>query len=241
MSESGEPLPLRGGARLSGRAGSWGLGFLSIHQDRTGDVPANTFSVARIRRDLFAHSDAGVIFVSRESARPGDFNRSYGADLNVRAGSELDQPTGSGQATTGPDLRGGNDQKKISSKWDDGFLHLQMIFADIGRNFRPEVGFVPRNDVRSYQWNGGVRPRPAGGGLVREWHPHTNIKLFTDRENLHGHERPALRPRSGVSGWWAPRSQSQPAVRTARGAVRTAAFRPHPGWRLRLQRIPARV
>lgn len=182
LSESGEPLPLRGGARLSGRAGRWGLGFLTIHQERARDVPANTFSVARVRRELFAHSDAGVIFVSRESARPGDFNRSYGADLNVRAGPNW-TTNGFWARTTGPDLHGGNDQKKVSSKWDDGFLHVQMIFADIGRNFRPEVGFVPRTNVRSYQWNGGVRARPGGGGLVREWHPHTNIKLFTDRDN----------------------------------------------------------
>ena len=183
LSEAGQPLSLLGGARLSGRAGAWGLGFLSIHQKRTGEVPANTFSVARVRRDLFARSDAGVIFVSRESARPGDFNRSFGADLNLRAGQNW-TASAFWAATTGPDLRGDNDQQKISTKWDNGFLDLQMIFADIGRNFRPEVGFVPRRDVRSYLWSGGLRPRPAGRGLVREWHPHTNVKLLTNRDDL---------------------------------------------------------
>ena len=182
LSETGEPLSLRGGVRLSGRAGSWGLGLLSIHQNRTDAVPANTFTVARIRRDLFSRSDAGFIFVSRESAKPGDFNRSYGADLNLRVGQKW-SASGFWAATDGPELRGDNDQKKISTRWDNGFFDAQMIFADIGRNFRPEVGFVPRTDVRSYLWSGGLRPRPGGGGLVREWHPHVNIKLFTDRDN----------------------------------------------------------
>ncbi|MEO5895552.1 MAG: DUF5916 domain-containing protein [Vicinamibacterales bacterium] len=182
LSDSGDPLSLRGGGRLSGRAGPWSLGFLGIHQDRRGDVSANTFAVARVRRDLFAHSDVGVIFVSREGAGSGDYNRSYGADLNLRAGPNW-TANAFWAATTGPDLHGGNDQKKVSSKWDNGFLTLQGIFADIGPNFRPEVGFVPRSDVRSYQANAAIHPRPKGQGLVREWNPHTNVRLLTDHDN----------------------------------------------------------
>jgi hypothetical protein len=181
LSEEGEPLPLRGGARLSGRAGPWSVGMLGIHQEEDRGVSANTFTVARARRDLFSHSDAGFIFVSREGARPGDYNRAYGVDLNLRAGSNW-TANGFWAATTGPDLDRRNDQRKISTRWDDGFLTLQMIFADVGPDFRPEVGFVPRAGVRSYQWNAGVRPRSARG-LVREWNPHTNIKLFTDLAN----------------------------------------------------------
>ncbi|HVL69711.1 MAG TPA: DUF5916 domain-containing protein [Vicinamibacterales bacterium] len=182
LSEAGEPLPLRGGARLSGRAGPWSLGFLGIHQEKTDHTAANTFSVARVRRNLFAGSDVGAIFISREGGRPGDYNRSYGADLNVRAGANW-TANAFWAATAGPDLRGSNEHRKISSKWDDGLLSVQMIFADIGRNFRPEVGFVPRSGVRSYQLNAGMRPRPRGRSLVREWHPHTNIKLMTDPAN----------------------------------------------------------
>lgn len=181
LSGSGEPLPLRGGARLSGRAGPWSLGLLSIYQNDARDVPGNLFTVARVRRDLFARSDVGAIFVSRDGDRTGDFNRSYGVDVNLRAGQNW-TANGFWAVTTGPDLRQDNDQKKLSSRWDDGFFDAQMIFADIGPNFRPEVGFVPRTDVRSYYWKTGIRPRPAGG-LVREWHPHLNVKLVTDRGN----------------------------------------------------------
>jgi hypothetical protein len=181
LSDAGEPLPLHGGARLSGRAGPWSLGLLGIHQGEHENALANTFTVARVRRDLLAHSDAGLIFVSREGAVPGDYNRAYGVDVNLRAGSNW-TANGFWAATSGPDLEGRNDQRKISTRWDDGFLTLQMIFADIGPDFRPDVGFVPRAGGRSYQWNGGVRPRPTRG-LVREWNPHVNVKLFTDLAN----------------------------------------------------------
>jgi len=182
LSESGEPLPLRGGARLSGRTGPWSMGFLGIHQDSAGDVAANTFSVARVRRDLWSHSDVGAIVVSREGARPGDYNRSYGIDLNLRAGANW-TANGFWAKTTGPELQGRNEQKKLSSDWNNGFVGVKMIYADIGENFRPEVGFVPRTGVRSYQANVGLRPRPAGRSFVREWHPHTNVKVLTDHRN----------------------------------------------------------
>lgn len=183
LSDAGEPVPLRGGARLSGRAGPWSLGFLGIRQDEARGAPANTFSVARVKRDLFARSDAGIIVISRDGARPGDFNRSYGADLNLRAGRNW-TANGFWAATTGPGSRRDNDQKKISSQWDNGVLNVQMVMADIAPNFRPEVGFVPRTGIRSYHGTVGRVWRPSAGALVREWDTHAKILYVTDRHNL---------------------------------------------------------
>ena len=109
--ETGEPLSLRGGVRLSGRAGSWGLGLLSIHHESQ-----------RCRAGKYVHRCAGTprsllpfrrrfIFVSRESAEPGDFNRWSGGDLNLRVGQKW-SASAFWAATTGPELRGDNDQKK---------------------------------------------------------------------------------------------------------------------------------
>lgn len=148
----------------------------------SGGVPLNTFTVARVRRDLFSRSDAGFIVVSREGGTPGDFNRSYGVDANLRAGQNW-TASGFWAATTGPGLHGDNDQKKLSTAWDDGLLNAQLVVADIGENFRPEVGFVPRTGVRNYQGTVGIRTAP-GSGLVREWDIHSKWIYVTDRENL---------------------------------------------------------
>jgi hypothetical protein len=182
LSRDGQPLPLLGGGRLSGRSGPWSIGLLSIYQDEERDVAGNLFTVARVRRDLFSQSDIGAIFVGREGDGSGDYNRSYGVDLNLRSGPNW-TANGYWAVTTGPELTRGNDQKKVSTKWDDGFFDAQFIFADIGPNFSPEVGFVPRTDVRSYYMKAGLRPRSATG-FVREWNPHINWKVFTDHGNL---------------------------------------------------------
>ena len=60
----------------------------------------------------------------------------------------------------------------------------QLLFADIGENFNPEVGFVPRTGVRNYQVNFGFKPRPGGQAFIREFNPHLNLKYYTDRGNL---------------------------------------------------------
>ena len=182
LSPAGAPVPLSGGARVSGRTGPWSVGFLSIHQQSQRDIRSNLFTVARVRRNLFSTSDVGLIYVSREGEGSRNYNRSYGADLNLRVGSRW-SANGFWAVTDGPGLSTNNSQKKLSSKWDDGFFHAQLIFADIGENFRPEVGFVPRTGIRNYHGNVGIRPRPAGGGFVREWHPHMNMKVFTDPQN----------------------------------------------------------
>jgi hypothetical protein len=68
--------------------------------------------------------------------------------------------------------------------WNDGFWNGNVLFADIGENFNPEVGFVARRDVRNYQLKLGVKPRPEGRGFVRELNPHISLKYYTDRQDL---------------------------------------------------------
>ncbi|MFH0823936.1 MAG: DUF5916 domain-containing protein, partial [Pseudomonadota bacterium] len=186
LSAGGKPLPLRGGARLSGRASHFSLGLLNIQQDELEDelgaIPSNNFTVARVRRDLFARSDVGVIFINRQGGNPDDYNRSYGVDINLQFLHRL-KINSYWAGTQSPGAQNKNYETKFSAAWDDGFWLAKAIFADIGENFRPEVGFVPRTGVRNYESNFGTKLRPKGNGFFREFYPHVGIKYFTDRRN----------------------------------------------------------
>ena len=183
LSSGGNPLPLLGGARLTGRVGPVALGLMNIHQEETETAPSNNFSVMRVSYDLLESSDVGAIFINREGGDPGDYNRTYGVDVNFQFRQKF-RLNSFVAGTQSPDLAGNNWETKISGQWDDGFLQVRGFFADVGENFNPEVGFVPRQGVRIYQYNLGLRPRPAGDGWIREIHPHGNTKYFTDRDNL---------------------------------------------------------
>ena len=183
LSSNGTPLPLLGGARLTGRVGPVALGLMNIHQEETEEAASNNFTVMRVSYDLLESSDVGAIVVNREGGDPGDYNRTYGVDVNFQFLQKL-RFNSFVAGTQTPDLKGDNWETKISGQWDDGFLQVRGFFADVGENFNPEVGFVPRQGVRIYQYNLGLRPRPEGGGFIREIHPHGNTKYYTDRDNV---------------------------------------------------------
>ncbi|MEE8350439.1 MAG: DUF5916 domain-containing protein, partial [Acidobacteriota bacterium] len=183
LSSGGNPLPLFGGARMTGRVGPLALGVMNIHQEETDEAPSNNFTVIRGSYDLMENSDVGTIFISREGGDPGDYNRTFGMDVNLEFLQKL-RINSFVAGTQSPGLEANNWETKLSGQWDDGFLQVRGFFADVGENFNPEVGFVPRRGVRIYQYNLGLRPRPAGDGFLREIHPHGNTKYFTDRDNL---------------------------------------------------------
>ncbi|UCF37745.1 MAG: carbohydrate binding family 9 domain-containing protein, partial [Acidobacteriota bacterium] len=76
-------VPILGGGRVTGRAGPYRLGFISMQTARFEEIPSTNFTIARLRRDVFQSSDIGVIFVNKNEAGD-DFNRTYGVDANFR-------------------------------------------------------------------------------------------------------------------------------------------------------------
>ena len=183
LSSEGQPLPLLGGARLSGRVGHFALGLLNIQQEESEETPSNNFTVMRLRYDILKNSDIGGIFINRNGGLSGDYNRSYGADVNLQFVQSL-TINSYVAGTQSPGAEGEDLVTKFSSQWNDGFLEGRFIFQDIGENFNPEVGFVGRAGVRAYQANLALRPRPGGDGFIREFHPHANLKYYTDRDNI---------------------------------------------------------
>ncbi|TDI45010.1 MAG: hypothetical protein E2P02_08400 [Acidobacteria bacterium] len=81
----GRPIPVQGGGRLTGRYGAYQIGLLSIQTgEEEGLSTGDNFSVVRVKRDILANSDIGVMFINRESMNSSHFNRSIGVDANFR-------------------------------------------------------------------------------------------------------------------------------------------------------------
>ena len=75
--------PIDAGGRLTGRIGKYSVGLLNV---RTGNAPAagaqaTSFSVFRLRRDLFRRSNIGVMVTDRSVSQHGaGRNQVFGAD-----------------------------------------------------------------------------------------------------------------------------------------------------------------
>ena len=182
LSADRTPVPIAGGARLTGRAGSYAVGLLNMQTRDEPGSPGENFSVLRLRRNVLGSSDVGVMFVSRAGTGAevaGDYNRSVGADANLRlAGGRMllnsyfaltDEPGADGDRTAGA----------LEVAWRDPLWDASMLLKTVGDDFNPGVGFVARRAVRQGFVTFGAHPQPRIP-RVRELNPYVDIDLYTD-------------------------------------------------------------
>lgn len=70
LDETGQLVPIVGGARLSGKVAEYNVGLMNMQTDDVRRQPGDNFTVVRVSRDLPSRSGLGVLFVNRTSHRP---------------------------------------------------------------------------------------------------------------------------------------------------------------------------
>ncbi len=193
LSASGTPIPVLGGGRLTGRAGPYELGILNIQTGEHQDAPrSENFSAVRVRRNIGGNSDVGAIFLNREAGSGSDhFNRSVGADANLRITPELElnsywartmSPAANPEPAVDP---GGHEQAaRVAANYDGRLWQLRGAWSVLGDDFDPEMGFAPRVGIRRLLGYAGYHYRPAWwSDFLREFNPHFE---FNDFENSDG-------------------------------------------------------
>jgi hypothetical protein len=156
----GEPTRIYGGARITGRAGEWDFGALSMqtagHTIGGQEVlPSENFGVIRAMRRVFnPYSTAGGIITSRLGSN-GNYNIAYGLDgafrlygndyLTVRMAqtSEKDQPD---HPSIKPD--------RIFMHWEKrnnrGFSY-DFLYDYSGEQYNPGMGLQLRQNMYNFQ------------------------------------------------------------------------------------------
>jgi hypothetical protein len=195
LDDDGRPVPIVGGGRLTGRAGGFEIGVLNMQTETIPEVegdglpdggadgaealPAENFTVARVRRSLLGAVDVGAIFINRQATEgPTAYNRSWGVDANARLFDYLIVHSYWAQ-THEPGLDGDNRAMRLSAAWRDAFWDVSALFRSFGDAFRPEVGFIRRGSVRHYYGTVGIHPRTGISG-VNEINPYVEVEYYTD-------------------------------------------------------------
>ncbi len=208
LSPDGRDVPIPAGLRLTGSAAGVTLGALSMRTQATPAAPANQYTVLRLRRNLFAGSDIGMIALDREAvgstaglvgapgAAPGNWNRLVGLDANFRLPGEWDWNS-YGVGSRKPGKSGGQYTYRTSLNHEGNFVHVKAGVLEIGQGFSDDIGYFRRTDARKYILDFGLRPRPSwlAGVGVREMHPHVTWNYY---ENLQ-HEMIAKNLHSGYT------------------------------------------
>jgi hypothetical protein len=181
----GEPTRIYGGARVTGRAGEWDFGALSMqtagHAFGGQEVlPSENFGGIRVLRRVFnPYSTAGGIFTSRMGSN-GNYNMAYGLDgvfrlygddyLTVRMAQTYDNEHPD-HSLLKPD--------RIFIEWekrnDRGFSY-DFRYDYSGEQYNPGIGLQSRANMYAFQ-----------STLQYGWVPGQKSKLYNHQLKLAGY------------------------------------------------------
>ncbi|MFT5089277.1 MAG: hypothetical protein ACI906_002894 [Candidatus Latescibacterota bacterium] len=127
----------------------------------TLNVERANFSVFRMRRDIFGRSNIGFIALNRDPGEESNYNRAFGADINLSLLNAALNVRSFLAKTSSPDLTGDDMAGLLAIEHRAGNRETSFSYLDVQENFNPEIGFVPREDSRRFKGNFRYRPRPA--------------------------------------------------------------------------------
>ena len=170
LSRTGTPIPILGGVRVSGQAGRYDVGFLTMktREDRATATPSNNYIVGRLKRNLLTNSWVGAILTHRDSSIDGDTNRVYGADARFQFFNRLNFISYILKSST-PGLTGQDQAGQFETSWNDDELGLSAGYMTIQRNFKPDVGFVRRSDMTQYDGEASWNPLIESSDTIRNF------------------------------------------------------------------------
>ncbi len=151
-------VPILGGARLTGRVGGQTVGALSVLTDEVeGLVPRESFSVARVKRDVGDSDYIGLMLTDRRSS--DDWNTVVGADAAMYVTPSMNVQAWIAGTFTGGEQ--GNDLAYAvmadysTDRWGAFARHLA-----VGPDAEARLGFIQRTDLRRTDVHGRRSFRP---------------------------------------------------------------------------------
>lgn len=194
LSPKRQPVPIVGGGRITGKLEGLTLGLLNVQTEglpSEGILPSN-YGVVRVKRDVLARSTIGGFLVSREQGGTRDYNRVYGADANFVFLRYLSLGGFLGKSSS-PGVRDDNWVTGGEVAWNSDFLNLQTSWLAVDPDFRDDLGFIPRKDMRQISPQVQLRPRPNL--------PHIRQMVFRFRADYITNQNNQLETRTLHAGW----------------------------------------
>ena len=197
LSDAGQPIPIVGGARLTGKTGRNNVAAMNITTQTAFGRSGENFFVGRYSRDILDRSKVGGIVISKDAVDGGHYNRTLAADTTLAVHRNLTMTAFLAKTESTPEAlaarrrnpaaasvgAGGGDMAGyVRGTWLSPGWHVYSEFAELQDDFNPEVGFVPRVGIRTSKFHGEWNPRP-GRWNIRMFDPMWNITYTTDVHN----------------------------------------------------------
>lgn len=172
-------VPLRVGEKLTGKIGRFDIGFLDVQTggydeparvDRPGfHLASRNLMIGRVKANFLSQSYIGAMFTNGDPTGRAS-NQMGGIDFKLATSNLLNKGKnaslmlfGTKTDTTGLDNRDTAYGGAIS--YPNDLVVLDYRWMNIGENYNPGLGFVPRTGVRISALSGEISPRPEFWGI----------------------------------------------------------------------------
>ena len=188
----GEQVPIYGGARITGMAGRWDIGFLDMQtqaisqEDGSEDaLTSENFGILRLRRQVINESSYIGGIVTSRIGTDGSYNTAYGMDgifkisendyLNVKLAQVLDNSTQNSVLSLDP--------TRLFINWNRynrKGLNYDFTYSRSGKDFDPKIGFQMRNNYTHYYSGVGYGWIPGEESVIQNHGFRLGAMTFTD-------------------------------------------------------------
>jgi len=190
----GQQIPINLGSRISGQLGAYELGFIRASTKETGDMLAENFTVARVKRSFFKQSYFGIVYTDRSSKSGNNDSTSldqslYGADLDLKTSEFMGDKNLHFQAFlvyhTAPNNSENLEFKDLSTRglrlnYPNDIFRTHVSYREFGENYNPAVGFSRRNGFKRIQPSFSYHPRPKSLDFIRQIEIGIQYEYMTD-------------------------------------------------------------
>ena len=187
------------GVRLSGKLDKdWRLGFLNIQtaEDLSNEIASNNDMMFVLQRKVFERSNIGMFFINRETfkdysflSESDRFNRVIGTDFNLASADNVWRGRFYAHKSFQPDDSEGNFSSQAMIEYNTRKYSLITDITFVDKEFRADLGFVPRNDIfkqgillerKFYPKKGKFSRHSVNFLVINYWRPTLDFKN-TDR------------------------------------------------------------
>ena len=184
--DRGREIPMDVGGRLTGRIGKFSVGFMNVQTGAVDEigVRGTNFTVARVRRDILRRSNIGLLYTGRSVSKSGaGSSATYGVDGVFSFYDDLNVNTYWAKTDT-PEAATDDVSYKTELDYAGDRYGVQAERLVVGGDFRPEVGFLRRDNFDRRFGLFRFSPRPEQIASVRQFTFQGQVAYVLDRDGL---------------------------------------------------------
>jgi hypothetical protein len=174
---SGNEVPIRVGQKITGKIGRFDIGLMDVQTGRLDatdnpdgyGIASKNLSVGRVKGNFLSQSYIGAMFTNGDPTGMTS-NQTAGIDFKLATSNFLNRNKnlslmlfGSRTFTTDVDAK--NNAYGGIIAYPNDFMQLEYKWINIGENYNPALGFVPRTGVRIASVTAEVSPRIGAWGI----------------------------------------------------------------------------